>query len=215
MVHCFFEQSSTFRDEFRKLGLPALDYDIQDSGKTDIIIDLFFEINKAYYNQKSIFDDITNCDLIFAFFPCTYFSSNNILLFSGTAKNLNSWNIENKLMYALERHSYLNLYYEYLCCLCLVCLKRNIPLIIENPHNNYLDNYFPIKPTVVDLDRTMRGDNFEKPTNYYFINCKPKYNIIFENNQNFHTKKVQQESGLNRSIISPEYAKNFIREFIL
>lgn len=48
-VHCFFEQSGTFRDEFRKLGIPAEDYDIDNSyGNTDHVIDLFGEINAAY-----------------------------------------------------------------------------------------------------------------------------------------------------------------------
>lgn len=47
-VHCFFEQSATFRDEFRKLGYESFDYDIQNSfGKTDYQIDLFVEIEKA------------------------------------------------------------------------------------------------------------------------------------------------------------------------
>lgn len=27
-VHCFFEQSGTFKNEFRKLGIEAEDYDI-------------------------------------------------------------------------------------------------------------------------------------------------------------------------------------------
>lgn len=30
-VHCFFEQSGTFKNEFIKLGIPAEDYDIQDN----------------------------------------------------------------------------------------------------------------------------------------------------------------------------------------
>ena len=28
--HCFFEQSGTFKNEFKKLGYEAFDYDIQD-----------------------------------------------------------------------------------------------------------------------------------------------------------------------------------------
>ncbi len=48
-VHCFFEQSGTFKREFIKLGIPAEDYDIQNNfGETDHIIDLFAEIEKAY-----------------------------------------------------------------------------------------------------------------------------------------------------------------------
>lgn len=48
-VHCLFEQSGTFKNEFKKLGIKAYDYDIlNDFGKTDYVIDLFSEINKAY-----------------------------------------------------------------------------------------------------------------------------------------------------------------------
>ena len=44
-VHCFFEQSGTFKNEFIKLGIPAEDYDIQDNfGETDHKMDLFHEI---------------------------------------------------------------------------------------------------------------------------------------------------------------------------
>lgn len=48
-VHCFFEQSGTFKNEFIKLGIPAEDYDIQNNfGQTDHVIDLFAEIEKGY-----------------------------------------------------------------------------------------------------------------------------------------------------------------------
>ena len=59
-VHCFFEQSGTFKNEFIKLGIPAEDYDIQNNfGQTDHVIDLFGEIEKAYDGKVSIFDKIT------------------------------------------------------------------------------------------------------------------------------------------------------------
>lgn len=39
---CFFEQSGTFKNEFIKLGIPAVDLDIQNNfGQTDYVIDLF------------------------------------------------------------------------------------------------------------------------------------------------------------------------------
>ena len=39
-VHCFFEQSGTFKNEFIKLGIPAEDYDIQNNfGETDHVED--------------------------------------------------------------------------------------------------------------------------------------------------------------------------------
>ena len=44
-VHCLFEQSGTFKNEFRKLGIEAYDYDIlNDFGETDYVIDLFEHI---------------------------------------------------------------------------------------------------------------------------------------------------------------------------
>lgn len=43
-VFCLFEQSGTFKNEFRKLGIQAEDYDIlNDFGETDHIVDLFHE----------------------------------------------------------------------------------------------------------------------------------------------------------------------------
>lgn len=76
MVHCFFEQSGTFKREFIKLGIPAEDYDIQDNfGETDHQIDLFHEIEEAYRGGQSVFDSMTCDDLIMAFFPCIYFCS--------------------------------------------------------------------------------------------------------------------------------------------
>lgn len=30
-VHCFFEQSGVFKNAFKKLGIPAEDYDIQNN----------------------------------------------------------------------------------------------------------------------------------------------------------------------------------------
>lgn len=75
-VHCFFEQSGTFKNEFIKLGIPAEDYDIQnDFGQTENIVDLFKEIEAAYEDKPSIFDKIEKDDLILAFFPCIYFSA--------------------------------------------------------------------------------------------------------------------------------------------
>ena len=50
-VHCLFEQSGTFKNEFKKLGIPAEDYDIQNNFReTDHVIDLFAEIDRAYDN---------------------------------------------------------------------------------------------------------------------------------------------------------------------
>lgn len=48
-VHCLFEQSGTFKNEFKKLGYEAFDYDLLNNfGETDYQIDLFNEIVQAY-----------------------------------------------------------------------------------------------------------------------------------------------------------------------
>ena len=58
-VHCFFEQSGTFKNEFKKLGYEAEDYDLKNHfGETDHQIDLFAEIESAYEGKPSVFDTI-------------------------------------------------------------------------------------------------------------------------------------------------------------
>ena len=64
-VHCFFEQSGTFKNEFIKLGIPAEDYDIQNNfGETDNLTDLFKAIEDAYEGKPSVFDKIGGGDFI-------------------------------------------------------------------------------------------------------------------------------------------------------
>ena len=49
MIHCLFEQSGTFKNEFIKLGYSAKDYDIQNEfNETDEVIDLFEQIERAW-----------------------------------------------------------------------------------------------------------------------------------------------------------------------
>ena len=217
--HCFFEQSGTFKNEFKKLGFKAIDYDIQDEfNETDNVIDLFVEIEEAYENRGSVFDNISKEDTIIAFFPCTRFENQIQLGFRGTQKSLKNWTQEQKLEYDLKLHRELSVFYEMITKMAIVCLKRKIPLIIENPYSSthYLVKYWAIPYSILDTDRTKRGDHFVKPTQYWFINCKPKQNMILEaytineRKNILHTNKKTE-----RSMIAPEYANRFIREFIL
>ena len=58
-AHCLFEQSGTFKNEFKKLGIEAYDYDILNNfGETDYVVDLFQEIENGYEGKPSIFDNI-------------------------------------------------------------------------------------------------------------------------------------------------------------
>ena len=70
IVHCLFEQSGTFKNVFKKYGIEAYDYDIQNEfNETDYVTDLFKEIEGGYQGEPSLFDKISPGDLIFAFFP--------------------------------------------------------------------------------------------------------------------------------------------------
>lgn len=218
-IYCFFEQSGTFKNEFKKLNYDAFDYDIQDQfGETDYICDLFVDIEEAYNDRESIFDNITEKDLIIAFFPCIRFENQIQLHFRGEAIQMKNWSDEQKLENDLLLHNSLHELYTKVTQLAIVCLRRKIPLIIENPYSktHYLVNYWAISATIIDKDRTTRGDYYRKPTQYWFINCKPQQNMILEayterdNKDILHTKK-----GIERSLISKEYANRFIREFIL
>ena len=88
MVYCMFEQSGVFKNEFKKLGINAIDMDIQNNfGETDNVIDLFAEIEKGYEGKPSIFDDISEDDLIIAFYPCIYFCATSQMAFYLTCIN--------------------------------------------------------------------------------------------------------------------------------
>ena len=224
--HCFFEQSGTFKNEFKKLGYKAFDYDIlNDFGETDYLIDLFKEINNAYDSKSSIFDNFTkDNDFILAFFPCIRFEDQIQMCFRGTAYQCKNMNVEQKLEYDLTLHKQLSNLYNLVTKLAIVCIRKGIPLVIENPYSttHYLVKYWAIPYTILDKNRYENGDYYEKPTQYWFINCKPQRNFIFEPIEYVEKKNIQyqkSEDGLDRtvlrSMIHPQYANRFIREFIL
>lgn len=69
-AHCLFEQSGNFKNEFKKLGIDAEDYDILNQfGETDHVSDLFREIEVAYDGGQSIFDNIKKDEIIDKFEP--------------------------------------------------------------------------------------------------------------------------------------------------
>ena len=152
-VHCFFEQSGTFKNEFIKLGIPAEDYDIQNNfGQTEHTDDLFKEIDEAYRGGVSIFDSISNDDLIIAFFPCIFFCENNELYFTGKHMNLSRLTTNQKIETIIQRSRDRQYMYELCMKLFCVCDVRNIRLIVENPYAqaHYLVNNFPYKAVLID-----------------------------------------------------------------
>lgn len=203
----------------KSFGYEAIDYDIQNEfNETDVVIDLFKEIEKAYNKKESIFDNITEKDTVLAFFPCVRFEDQVQMHFRGTAFQQKKWTDEQKLENDLKLHKELDLMYETITKLAIVCIRKNIALIIENPYSttHYLVKYWGIKAKVIDKDRTLRGDYYEKPTQYWFINCEPQYNIILEAYSWNKKKTIENvKNTTERSLISKEYANRFIREFIV
>ena len=225
-AHCLFEQSGTFKNEFKKLGIEAFDYDIQNEyGQTDFQVDLFAEIVGGYENKPSIFDNISPDDVVFAFFPCTRFECQVELFFRGKSYGQDKWSEIDKIEYARKLHEELAEYYQVICKLFLVCLKRKIRLVVENPYTqpHYLTRYFPIEPELKDMDRTKNGDYLKKPTQFWFVNFKPSNNVIFEPMEEVKSytwvsiNNLDKDKSLqtNRSTIHPQYANRFIKQFIL
>lgn len=223
--HCFFEQSGTFKNEFIKLGIEAIDYDIKnDFGQTDKVIDLFNEIDKAYLSETSVFDDFESDDRIIAFFPCIYFETQNSLLFQGLAPQFKNYSIEQKCEYAMQRHGQLHKFYCWLNKLVIVCERRKIPLIIENPLSppHYLTQWWCCKPAIIDKNRRLSGDYYKKPTQYWFFNLEPNQNMFLEPIEEtefctiHHAKsKCGRSIQVMRSMIHPQYARNFIKKYLL
>lgn len=226
-IHCFFEQSGTFKNEFIKLGIPAEDYDIQNNfNQTDFVIDLFAEIEKGYNGESSIFDTITKDDLIIAFFPCIYFEAMSMMAFSLGCTNYRNLSKSDAMRKIIERAKNRYEIYDLLLKFVAICFDRQLRMIFENPWNeqHYLkQGNFPQNPSYVDKDRTRRGDNFVKPTAYWFFNCKPtdgftQQQTRKENIKSILTSKGGVKAGLcseERSMISPDYARNFICDNIL
>lgn len=214
--HCFFEQSGTFKKEFQKLDIPAMDYDLaNDFGETDLQIDLFSQIELAFLGKKSTFDYIKPDHLILAFFPCTYFSSDNLMFFEATNFAWRNLDMSDKLDKIIDRAYERQRYYMILLKFVAVCERRQLRCIIENPYNahHYLRFNFPYRPAVIDMNRRLRGDYFKKPTQYFFINCTPagKTSVQFDKPKRF----INNVSTIERSMISPDYARNFICDHIL
>lgn len=233
-VHCFFEQPGTFKNEFIKLGISAEDYDIQNNfGETDHQIDLFSEIERAYDGGASIFDQITDDDLVIAFFPCIYFCEANVRLFRFEdvthVKHSHKKACDDMLQRSKERQHFFELCLKLFC----VCDTRGLRLILENPYNvnHFLVQYFPYRATIIDKDRSRRGDKFRKPTQYFFVNCENTYgfseqkvkpipvNSIDDRHKNKNYSRLRKEGvcicSEEKSVMTADYARNFICDFII
>ena len=162
--------------------------------------------------------------MIVAFFPCIYFTGSvNPCYFTLENQNYKGLNMIEKFEHILERADKRNSFYKILYKMVCVCLVKNIKLVIENPFSplSFLHNNFLKEPCVYDYDRTRRGDYFKKPTGFWFFGFEPTYGQSFKSTNKILSElkaKSASKAGLcseERSMISPDYARNFICDFIL
>ena len=156
--------------------------------------------------------------MIIAFFPCVRFETQIIINMRGDPIEIKKWSDDKKLEYSMKLNNELNHMYQLVSKLVIVCIKRRIPLVIENPYSSqhYLTRYWPLKPAIIDSDRRRDGDHFKKPTQYWFINCKPKNNMLFEPIEFVEERVIEKTyNQVQRSMMHPQYANRFVRQYIL
>ena len=123
----------------------------------------------------------------------------------------------------MERSTLRTEFYDRLIKFVAVCLAYKIRMILENPwsEQTFLKQNFLKYPDVVDMNRMERGDYYKKPTAYWFWNCEPTYGNSYQNDKEQKTiikAKMGIKAGIcseERSMISSDYARNFICDFIL
>ena len=198
------------------------DFRIEHDVKVDTFdgkyqIDLFAEIEKAYNKEPSIFDKFKTSDVIMAFFPCTRFEAQILLTFWQKGAQHKALPLKTKLERDLILQDELTENYKRITEMVLICLEKGLKLVIENPYSkqHYLVTHWCIEPKVIDMDRRNDGDAYKKPTQYYFINCEPKNNLVFEPLDYVKTDNMNGKTQIQRSEITPQYARRFIKKYIL
>lgn len=211
-VTCLFEQSGTFKHAFERAGHNAIDMDISDKfGETNVICDIFDQLDNTVPNFDFYVDVFVKPDLIIAFFPCTWFSNFNTLIWSRKWKNFkyDMFETEQDITdYINARRAKYDRAVRCLFNLIDLCKRFEKPLIIENPVSTEIIKLLG-KPTYTDNNRSLHGDNYKKPTAYYCYDCHINPLDIIPREI---TKNVLAENkGINRSLINPVYADNFVK----
>lgn len=98
-------------------------------------------------------------------------------------------------------------------------------MIVENPYTqpHYLTHFFPVEPRIIIKNRNDEGDYYSKPTQFFFMNCEPEQNVVFEpikrTEKVLHINPSNLKEGKNttvrRSLMHPQFADRFIKEYIL
>lgn len=159
-----------------------------------------------------------------AFYPCIYFETMSMMYFDFNTLNNRHKKDYERVVDAINRLEKRTFFHNILYKMTYIALRDKLRLIIENPATkpHYLiDTQNYPKPQIIDKNRMTRGDYFKKPTAYWFWNCEPTegYSYQYDKEQKIvNDCKSAPKAGLcseERSMISPDYARNFICDFII
>lgn len=140
-------------------------------------------------------------------------------------------------------------FYDIALKMTAVVQIKGLRMIVENPWHptNFTNHFWFVRTSLIDKDRTRRGDYFRKPTAYWFINCTPTHGETYQPTPKDKVRAITSGSGAgkkkrelkkfldkgeldskyidhtskaglcdeDRSMISTDYARNFICDFIL
>ena len=158
-----------------------------------------------------------------AFFPCIYFCAHSQMMFSYGNTNYRKLNTMQKTAKILERSANREYFFSLAVKMLSVATHKGLRLIMENPwsQQTYLKANFVMPPSLIDNDRTKRGDFFQKPTAYWYINSEPTFGMSLQVSKK-KKRVIDCKSGVKagicseeRSLISSDYARNFICDFII
>lgn len=146
---------------------------------------------------------------------------------------MKKWSMKQKMIYDMNLLDEVKRNYDLVNMMFIICMDRGLKLIMENPYSeeHFLRRYWCYPAQIIDKDRRDSGDYYAKPTQYWFVNMEPKNNFIFEPitynhlgvgdairklNSSMYPEewgKISQTKA--RSMIHPDYANRFIRQYIL
>lgn len=145
---------------------------------------------------------------------------------------MEKWDYKQKMLHDMKLLEELKANYDLVNKLFILCMDKGLKLVMENPFSeeHFLWRYWCYPPSIIDRDRRKNGDWFKKPTQFWFLNTEPKTNVVFEPLEclDFNSadmirqmrkkdiKKTEAKTIKQaRSIIHPQYANRFIRQYLI
>lgn len=161
--------------------------------------------------------------MIMAFFPCIYFCEKSAVSMRMDCLNYRKLSSKEKVGKILDRAEKRQYFYTLLIKLFSIVQERGLKMVVENPYSpfHFLNNNFLMSPSLIDRNRQLRGDYFVKPTQYWFVGFEPTHGCTKTRPKKIMTVencKKGIKAGIcseERSMISPDYARNFICDFII